>query len=357
MSEQSSIPHCRRCHQPIRRQARSRILFSPAGHMHCNTNFPNPHPPPPLSSCTSPCTKPGDRQRDVEGFHVENYFAQQPSGRNLLHVHPPAPFTAANAAAQSAAEKAAQVVPPSTLGTYQEDPSGRSLLRSSGGTPVGERTVIARQSSGVDISPETSDDTRSSSRWDGDDSDAQSHPHSSFYPPRDESGRKILSGAVARSAQGGSREGSRGARASREVPSTPGSEAASRMVDSFADDDYSSGEGRTRVGTNLPPVESHQPLAMQTSSSSSTMSRMQYSDAGDGSQGIIGQGSWRSSGSRSGAEEGNDRYLSSSDAASAFTSAGGQAHRGEDGQEDGDFGAVWLEKRAHARQFDAHRRG
>lgn len=337
----------------------------------------------------------------VEGPQVQNYFAEQPSGRNLLHVNNPAGarpgLTDADHAA-AAAEAAARVLPPArTLGTYQEQPSGRSLMRSHEGVSVAQRGEAGVEAPGHgksgDYSEEMSvSESEGSSRWE-EDSAAQSYPQrSSYEPSRASSGF----GPVGEGEGGG--EGATHSSAVSHVQETyvsGSSGSAMKEGDSLLDGANSAGPGGGNGGDaagvasaaasrlsgsglgsdpGLPPRGGQPVLQLVNSSSSSDVSRVQapYSVTRNQSHPIIGQGSWRSSGTTEGdegmlAQADSDRYLNS-EAASGFESQMGPEqqspvgglprppNRGES-QGEGDYGSVWLANRAHARQFDPNMRG
>lgn len=195
---------------------------------------------------------------------MQNYFAEQPSGRNLLQVtdHSAASQAAAARRRTAARNEGASARPQRNWGMYQEEPSGRELMRSFDGDSdtasrqAGEEGVIrgaaavgprvhgherdeqaraaARsqqmyQGQGQEsTSSSYYSESDTSSRWE-EDSDAQSHA----YPTsRSGSGRSGFGIAVAgRQLLGGEAAEARSSHMVHQ-PFSPGSEAASRMPES-----------------------------------------------------------------------------------------------------------------------------
>lgn len=327
-----------------------------------------------------------------ERMRVENYFTEQPSGRNLLHVHHSQHLSDAEAAAAAAAEAAAQVLPP-RIGRYVEAPSGRSLLR--GSTAPDDDSVTARPGgryAETEYSTGTSDGM-DSSRWG--DSDAASHRHASHLirstsavqsnestgvsATASSPGRAAAVAAAAAAAAGTAagaaaaaeppgREGSFPVvRRGMMSPMTPGSEAASRHRSSFRTTD--SGRsisalppqipagpgGRSGHGANASEGgEARRELRAQASSSSSGFSRIRgpRSETSESPR-LIGQESWRSSG----APETERLYSADSMSSDPSPAPGGaEAARVDDeGTGDRDLGDAWLASRHHARRFDEER--
>lgn len=304
----------------------------------------------------------------AENSNVENYFAEQPSGRNLLHVHVPAGAGASNAPA-AAATRGAQ---PGNMGAYSERPSGRGLVHQQDGSEL-SATGPGREG-GVLVSPEVSESEDGSSRW-GDSEAMSGLPYSgggqSTY--HTEAASAYRSSEAAESAFNAAAAMDRAGIDALDY--SEGSAAASRIggesvvtvgvEDTAAGGSSMEGGGGalSGYGGTVASRESRQQqlreaqeqrsyLLNQSSTSSSMASRVDapFSELG-GSNGIIGQSSWRSSPQGAG-RSGIDRVMSG-DTSDSSALLDGRAIDRDDTQEDGDFGTVWLANRAHARQYDA----
>lgn len=292
---------------------------------------------------------------------MENYFAEQPSGRNLLHVNPR--VGSSNPPAGSGAQARA-------IGEYAERPSGRGLVHQDGSEVS---TAGPGREGGVRVSPEVSEDD--SSRWD--DSDAMSGlPYGGQSAFHTEAASAYRSSEAVESAFDAVAAMDRA-----EIDPldySEGSAAASRIGgDSVlmvgAEDTAAGGSSvgggvgggaLSGYGGTVASRESRQQqlreaqeqrnyLLNQSSTSSSMASRVDapQSELG-GNTGIIGHSSWRSSPHGAG---GIDRVMSG-DTSDSSALMDGRAVERQDTQEDGDFGTVWLANRAHARQYDAQGR-
>lgn len=327
---------------------------------------------------------------------VENYFAEQPSGRNLLHVLPPG--VSRDSQGDSSSDAAGLAQPSPSLGAYAEPASGRSLVHNQSrnlahdrsGSDIDDDGGGGRGGGAVLLSPSQSE---GSSAWN--DTDAQSIPasfaHSGGGGARGGGGRYVAgsydtsegaadSGMGAAAAGGGARRSSPVVRevevydddlavsegSDTESGLTYGSEmtyghdtaAASSVVS------YAAAPGAT-AAPGAPPASGRGPHEPQASpgqrfgsSGSSIASRVitPRSDLGSARQVIPGMDSWRNSNSPrlpGGSGGAVERMLSGETTDSSVMEQQARERQSSQSHEDGDFGAVWLASRAHARQYDA----
>lgn len=308
---------------------------------------------------------------------MENYFREQPSGRNLLHVHASQALTAHEAAAAAAAEAAAQVLPP-RIGEYVEAPSGRSIMHANQqGDGTTSSTHRVQHSGGVDFATGMSEGVNSS-RWN--DSDAASRPYEAgLFRSASAMHAPMAMGAVSvppDEAAGGSYTGPPRDRRANYIAPSPGSEAASRPRDSFRTIDSRNYAGNVAPGHSSAAAAALQfaaasstlsgtsssegprgQLIMQTSSSSSSMSRVRgpQSDVGSESPGLIGQASFRPSPGHGPEMKRGYSVDTISSGRSPRRTGEGPPQRG-DSMDDGDYGTVWLASRQHARHLEAPER-
>lgn len=269
---------------------------------------------------------------------MENYFAEQPSGRNLLHVLPPG---GASATAPGAVHggHAPQTSAPAAAENVADQASGRQLVRDSSEYSGASRGLIGRGRGGVEVSPGPSEGD--SSRWN--DSDAQSgYP----YGQGGEAGVAVLTEddlAVSEDSEAASRL-LYGSEMTGEHDTAAGGSSVGGLQ--YAGGAHASGDPTSRV-----------PGQLHASSRSSLASRVNetYSEA-SGQHGIIGQGSWRSSPTPRG--PGGIRHTLSGETTDSSSLGQQQLMNSQrtDSRDDGDFGTVWLADRAHARHYDAQER-
>lgn len=324
-------------------------------------------------------------------MQVENYFAEQPSGRNLLHVLPQGvPPGSTGSAAPTAAPARSHA-----LGTYTEAPSGRALVSHA----VSEHSSVAPPAAGrrgrsIDVSEPSEDD--SSSRWN--DSDAQSG-HRYAAPGGGGGGGRGEGGGVGASTfntEAASGYPSSEVASSAAFPEaaeetseddleiSAGSAAASRVGGELYGSEFTAGHGSeyhdTAAGGSSVDARSYggrlqasgapasrvpgQPQnipGLHDSGNSSTLSRVQAPSSELSSQQMTAaQSSWRSTpgdggeGLNSGAGY-VPRSASGETTDSSVLMEQHRQHQMERGQsrEDGDFGTVWLANRAHARRYDS----
>lgn len=320
---------------------------------------------------------------------VENYFTEQPSGRNLLHVLPPGVSRESHGSGSGGV--LAQASP--GLGTYAEPASGRGLVHDQSGSDIDESEYGGdgggRGEGTVMSSPSQSE---TSSAWN--DTDAQSSIPPSYGGGGGGGG---VHGSAARrytseSYDDGASESALGAD-EEETPrrSSPvvrevevyeddlavseGSDDESRMTyasemtyghDTAAGGSvisYAPGGGQALGGGASAAPASRMPAQPQQSfgqrygsSGSSIASRVigPRSELGSNRQMIPPNESWRNSPLPGGNVGAVERMLSGETTdSSVLDQQARDRQSSQGGQEDGDFGTVWLANRAHARQFDA----
>ena len=344
-------------------------------------------------------------------MQVENYFAQQPSGRHLLHVVPHRSAAAAPRAGippQPREPETRRAIGRAALGNLREAPSGRELLHEEGsevsvpqgtGSPSGRGGRGDRVFHEVQLSPDGTSSLGGSSRWD--DSDA----HSGFPRTGSSAAYQITDAASAHRSSEAAESGmyrqasavAPGPSALRDNPRGPGgglgvrgltesdfdisegSESDSRQPygseltyeqdtaagGSSVYETSHAGRGSGRPGSRVPRQQQQQQqreqerlLQQQGSSRSSFISDEGYSeyDAPSSSAGrhILGQDSWRLESPAT--LPSPDVPPSSSHGSSAASTEPSvlvrQRRQRFESPEDGDFGTVWLESRAHARRYD-----
>lgn len=326
---------------------------------------------------------------------VENYFAEQPSGRNLLHVLPPgASRESHDSVIGGGAGVLAQASP--GLGSYAEPASGRGLVHDQSGSDIdddddddggghGAGGGDGRGGGTVMSSPSESE---ASSAWN--DTDAQSIPPSHDYHGGGGGGLGRYSESyddAPESSLGAAEEDAprRSSPVVREVEVyeddlmvSEGSDTESRMTYgsemTYGHDTAAGGsvvsyaaaagpEGGRAGGSATPasraPGQPQESLVGQRygSSASSIASRViaPRSELGSTRQAIPPQESWRNSPLPGGTVGAVERMLSgeTTDSSVMDQQTRDRDRESSHGGEDGDFGAVWLADRAHARQFDA----
>lgn len=342
---------------------------------------------------------------------VENYFSEQPSGRNLLHVLP-------QGSSRGDGGGDLEQASPAPLGTYAEQPSGRGLVRDQSGSDVdggvdyetgdGDSVSDGRGEGTVLSSPsEQSERSEGSSAWN--DTDAQSTPpsrgdylYSGGGGPRRAAAAfassSYASDSFASTGTAGVEEGAGAWGASRSPPVvrevevyeddlavSEGTESDLRMnygggaamahrggfdtaagdgsvASSFTLETGASGATDSRIPGGGRQEQLRPPLHGQQvfgSSGSSIASRVlaSNSELGSSRQAIPLRDSWRNSPVPGGAGSAMavERMLSGETTDSSVLDQQMRDRLSSPGQEDGDFGAVWLANRAHVRQFDAGR--
>lgn len=337
----------------------------------------------------------------MTGFQVENYFAEQPTGRHLLHVLPQRVSTQNRQAPRGPAAGR------STLGNLREAPSGRGLVQdalsdvsSSQGPEIrGEGRGGGGVGLEVDLSSEASGDE--SSRWD--DSDAQSRlPYTAspgVYQTTD-------AASVYRSSEGGESGIYRQAAAAAPNSATAAeNQRATFGVRGLTESDFDVSEGsevdsRVPYGSELTyghdtaaggssvyamshgerasgapwsrvPGQQQETLQQHGSSQSSFASRTGYSEYTTSSlagRQLVGQGSWRMNSPAARVQSGVQVSShpppippgssgESSDPGALMRQPGQRFERNDSRQsDDSEFGATWLENRAHTRRYDAQGR-
>ena len=323
------------------------------------------------------------------GPAVENYFSEQPSGRNLLHVLPPGVSGQSSGAGGASGEYASPA-----LGTYTERPSGRGLVHDqsssdldagAGGAGAGAGFAggyagRGRGAAGTEVSS-PSQQSEGSSAWN--DTDAQSHVHGDVRGGGGGGGavREVElyeeDLAVSEGTESNYDYGS-------EMTYGHDTAAGGSSVRSFAlgggehqqqqQQQHALRPSASAAATGPRDVDQqrqrHEALAQAYASSggaSSVASRVvpgRSSEFGTHPGPAIPPGdSWRNSPvpGPGGRVSEIDRILSGETTDSSVMGppgagaarAGGPLGSSPGGQEDGDFGAVWLASRAHARQYDA----
>lgn len=311
----------------------------------------------------------------ASGAQVENYFAEQPSGRNLLHVLPSGPGAVASSGVHASGGGGGGGGGRKE-GAFTEQSSGRGLVHGGPSAPEArerrsgdddtrhhnerfQENVDSRGSSMDDDSytedeDGDDDDDDGSSRWN--DSDAQSG-----YPYNTGSASAYPSSSLAPSERyrtsGGDGDGRAGLTEDDLIVSE-GSDAESRVGGRHAGGSETTYGHDTAAGGSSVDDRSGRLHAREIfvhSSGSSAESRVgaSLSDIGRGESRVIpGQDSWRNSGA---GPAGIDRNYSGETTDSSVLMEQHQGNtvmdRGES-QGDGDFGTVWLANRAHARQYE-----
>lgn len=322
----------------------------------------------------------------VDGTHadVENYFAEQPSGRNLLHVLPPGvPPSAAvlrvgGARGAGAAEGGAAQGSrnPMSMASFREAPSGRGLLNDNDSVMSSLPAGPAGHGGSVYVSEPSEG---SGSAWN--DSDAQSgYPYgatgegrgsayqteaASAYPSSEtaseafvgpvgltEDDLDVSEGSAAASRLGGGEEGGGGE--GRGVVRRPTERAVYGSESTYEERSIIGGESyMSESPASRQPGRQQAMLQLHGSSNSSLASRVVGPTSEMGHQVVGTQISWRSSPMAEGFER-----MSSGDTTDSSVLREQSRRRqqqgggGDGGQQDGDFGSVWLANRAHARQYD-----
>lgn len=321
----------------------------------------------------------GSRTPNARDGVVQNYFSEQPSGRNLLHVLPQGLAAHESSGGHSGAGVGPEASP--SLGTYREAPSGRGLVNDQssseyddGGSGHGDGGRGHSRGGGTEMSSPSQ--SEGSSAWN--DTDAQSVPAS--Y------GQGGGGGAAAAAAAATGRRGSAFITEARSAFSTEDTKVSDeddpsspvvREVELY-EDDLAVSEGSaaasrvqygsemtfghdTAAGSSMRSLDGAQGASrggasgrqrpgleqVYGSSGSSVASRVIGLGSELGSNRVIpGQESWRNS-PQPGENVGEiDRVLSGETSDSSVPEQ-------RQGQEDGDFGTVWLANRAHARQYNA----
>lgn len=313
---------------------------------------------------------------------VENYFTEQPSGRNLLHVLPAGVSRESHdSVGGSGAAGVTQASP--SLGTYTEPPSGRGLVHDQSSSDIDDvgHEDDGGGSRGGGTAMSSPSQSEGSSAWN--DTDAQSIPPSYGGGARG-GGAYAPEGGAAGGVGMGSARG-RSSPVVREVEVyeddlavSEGSVAESGMtygdsemtyghdtaaggsVMSYATGPDGGREAAVQLASGAPtsraPGRPQQGLGSRYGSSGSSIaSRVvaPQSELGSSRQMIPGQESWRNSPLPGGNVGAVERMLSGETTDSSVTEQQARDLQSSQGQEDGDFGTVWLANRAHARQFDA----
>lgn len=320
---------------------------------------------------------------------VQNYFSEQPSGRNLLHVLPQG-TTHDSGGGGGQPGSGPQASP--GLGTYQEAPSGRGLVNDQssseyddGGSGHGgghDHGHGRGRGGGTEMSSPSQ--SEGSSAWN--DTDAQSVPAS-----YGQDGGAAAAAAASAAAAAGRHPAASGAfitearsafttedtKASDDMGPEGASSPVVREVELY-EDDLAVSEGSaaaSRLGYGSEMTYGHDTAAGSSmrsldgaqgarggaagqqrlglgqaygSSGSSVASRVIRvgSEMDSNRMMIPGQESWRNSPQAGDIPGEIDRILSGETTDSSVLDQ-------RQGQEDGDFGTVWLANRAHARQYDA----
>ena len=329
----------------------------------------------------------------ADGTHadVENYFAEQPSGRNLLHVLPPGVSPGAavlrggtsggrGGRAPGEAEVGAAQGSRNPMASFREAPSGRGLLNDNDSVMSSLPAGPAGHGGSVYVSEPSEG---SGSAWN--DSDAQSgYPYgttgegrgsayqteaASAYPSSEtaseafvgavgltEDDLEVSEGSAAASRLGGEGggggEGRGGARRPTER-AVYGSESTYEERSIIGGESYMSESPASRQ-----PGRQQAMLQLHGSSNSSLASRVVGPTSEIGHQVPGPQISWRSSPMAEGFERMSSGDTTDSSVLRDQSRRRRQQGGVEDGgQQDGDFGSVWLANRAHARQYDEEPEG
>lgn len=324
-------------------------------------------------------------------FQVENYFAEQPSGRHLLHVLPQ------RVSAQNRQAPHGPAAGRSTLGNLREAPSGRGLVQDALSDVSSSQGPEIRGE--VELSSEASGDE--SSRWD--DSDAQSRLPYTASPGAYET---TDAASVYRSSEAGESGIYRQAAAAAPNSATAAEDQRATFgVRGLTESDFDVSEGsevdsRVPYGSELTyghdtaaggssvyamsygerasgapwsrvPGQQQETLQQHGSSQSSFASRTGYSEYTASSlagRPLVGQGSWRMNSPAARVQ--SEVHVSShpppippgssgesSDPGALMRQSGQRFERNDSRQsDDSEFGATWLENRAHTRRYDAQGR-
>lgn len=315
---------------------------------------------------------------------VENYFSEQPSGRNLLHVLPQGASRESHGSGGGGGDGVLPRANP-RLGSYAEPASGRGLVHDQSESDYDGHHEASADSRGGGTVISSPSQSEGSSAWN--DTDAQSIPPSyggggggryqaesydddnaSESALGTEEGAPRRSSPVVREVEVyeddlAVSEGSDAASMAYGSEMTYGHDtAAGGSVMSFALDQQggASGSGEAQGASGAParrvPGQPHEGFGQRyDSTGSSIASRVitPASELGSAPHAIQLQESWRNSPLPGGSGGAVERMLSGETTDSSVLDQQARERQSSQGQEDGDFGTVWLANRAHARQFDA----